>query len=530
MSTATSDAQPDQPYSDPTSYGSGPDDSIADTTEQAAITHHQIQLGDKTIAYTARAGHLVAYDAVNAQPAAKIFYVAFSADGVAPDTRAVTFFYNGGPGSSSVFLLLGSFAPQRIKTKMPDFTPAPPYGLESNPDSLLDRSDLVFINPVGTGYSAAIAPHKNKDFWGVDEDAASLRQFIERFLTVYDRWNSPKFLFGESYGTARSCVLGYLLHEAGIDLNGITLQSSILDYSQSGNPIGLMPTCAADACYHNKLGIPKPADLSSYMQTAVQFAQGPYKVALEAFPHSDPAKVQQLSDFTGIDEATLKLWKLNVATPNLPDNQSFLWTLMKAEGEEVGAYDGRVLGEGTGIAKQVDPNGGANDPTMDAVGGVYTAMWNTYLNDTLKYTSVTPFIDLNPLISSKWDFSHLSPTGKHSNRKTPLYTAGDLAATMEANVDLKVLCANGYYDSVTPFYQTTMDLQNMPLGDPKLRGNLTVKYYPSGHMIYLDGNSRTALKADLAVLYDNAVADQGALARVRDLEARSRTAHALPKS
>ena len=202
------------------------------TREQTAVTQHSITINGTTISYTARAGHLVTYDQSSARPSAKIFYVSFTANDVAASSRPVTFFYNGGPGSSSVFLLLGSFGPRRIKTSMPDFTPPAPYALENNADSLLDRTDLVFINPVGTGYSTAIAPAKNKDFWGVDKDAKSIKQFIKRYLTVYGRWNSPKFLFGESYGTPRTCVLTWLLHEDGVDLNGIILQSSILDYSQ----------------------------------------------------------------------------------------------------------------------------------------------------------------------------------------------------------------------------------------------------------------------------------------------------------
>jgi carboxypeptidase C (cathepsin A) len=168
-----------------------------------------------------------------------------------------------------VFVLLGSFAPRRIKTNMPDFTPPAPYTMEDNPDSLLDKSDLVFINPVGTGYSAAIAPHKNREFWGIDPDAASLKELIERYLTKYSRWNSPKFLFGESYGTARSCVLAYRLHEDGVDLNGITLQSSILDYRKlagTGDPVGALPTASADAWYHKRLGInPAPTDLAAFI-------------------------------------------------------------------------------------------------------------------------------------------------------------------------------------------------------------------------------------------------------------------------
>ncbi|MGH7210610.1 MAG: S10 family serine carboxypeptidase-like protein, partial [Acetobacteraceae bacterium] len=196
----------DQPLFDPVAYGNGPLDSLTDATERAAITHHQIVLDGKSIHYTATAGHLVTVDPSSSKPDASIFYVAFTADGTDRSTRPVTFFYNGGPGSSSVYVLLGSFAPMRIRTNLPGFTPPAPYTIETTPDSLLDRSDLVFINPVGTGYSAAIAPKVNKDFWGVDQDAGSIRQFIKRYLTANDRWNSPKFLFGESYGTARSAV------------------------------------------------------------------------------------------------------------------------------------------------------------------------------------------------------------------------------------------------------------------------------------------------------------------------------------
>jgi len=300
----------DQPCADTTAYGNGPQDSITDTTENAAITHHSVTIGGQDISYTATAGHLVTVDPSSSLPAAKIFYVAFTADVPDPTERPVTFFYNGGPGSSSVYVMLGSFAPMRLKTSMPSFTPPAPYRMEPNPDSLLDRSDLVFINPVGTGYSAAVAPKVNKDFWGVDQDAGSLRQFIKRYLTRYDRWNSPKFLFGESYGTARSCVLAYQLHEDGVDLNGITLLSSILDYSQAGNPVGLLPTLCADAWYHQKTTVtPRPADLPSFMDQVVPFAQGDYPRALAAFPDADPATVSTLSEDTGISPVVLTSWK-----------------------------------------------------------------------------------------------------------------------------------------------------------------------------------------------------------------------------
>jgi len=529
MSSDTSAAaQADTPCFDPVAYGNGPGDSVADATENAAITHHAITLGGRTISYTAAAGHLVTVDPGSSKPDAKIFYVAFTADTTDRVARPVTFFYNGGPGSSSVYVLLGSFAPRRIRTSMPDFTPPAPYTLEDNTDSLLDRSDLVFINPVGTGYSAAIAPKVNKDFWGVDQDASSLKQFIKRYLTANDRWNSPKFLFGESYGTPRSAVLAYALHEDGVDLNGVTLQSSILDYAQAGNPIGLMPTWAADAWYHQRVGIvPRPADLAAFASAAAHFADTDYVTALRSEPHPDPATVRQLSLDIGIDAATLASWDLNVAAVDPRGTALFLLTLLKDKGLALGSYDGRVTGVDTGIAARIDPKSGGNDPTMTAVNGVYTAMWNSYLNDELKFTSTSAFTDLNDQAFLNWDFSHIDPTGAQKGvdgkGNVILYTAGDLAAVMSLNIDLKVFSANGYYDSVTPFHQTVLDLQAMPLDDPAIRRNLMIRYYPSGHMVYLDGHARTAMKADLLQFYGSTMQDHGARQRILSLQAKRRS-------
>ncbi|MDQ7977125.1 peptidase S1 [Paraburkholderia sp. SARCC-3016] len=516
----------DQPFFDPVAYGNGPDDSVSDASENAAITKHSITIGGRKINYTATAGHLVTVDPSSSQPNAKMFYVAFTQDGQKEETRPLTFFYNGGPGSSSVFVLLGSFAPRRIKTSMPSFTPPAPYQMEENPDSLLDTSDLIFINPVGTGYSAAIAPHKNRDFWGVDQDADSIKQFIKRYLTKNNRWNSPKFLFGESYGTARSCVLAYRLHEDGVDLNGVTLQSSILDYTQAGNPVGALPTAAADAWFHKKLGIaPRPADLGAFAEEVAQFARTDYLAALRKFPTTDDATVEKLSEYTGIDRTTLLAWSLDIAAYDSRGNSLFLTTLLKSKGLALGAYDGRVTAIETGIAGQIDPNSGGNDPTMTAVTGVYTTMWNTYLNEQLKFTSNSAFTDLNDQAFQNWDFKHIDPTGAQKGvddkGNVVLYTAGDLAAVMALNVDLKVLSANGFYDFVTPFYQTIIDLQRMPLVSQQVRENLSARFYPSGHMVYLDGASRTALKHDLAQMYASAVGNTAALGRIRALQARN---------
>ena len=507
--TARNGAPSDQPLVDMTPYGYGPDDSISDVTEDAAITHHTLTLNGKSIAYTARAGHLVTTDSYSSRPGAKLFYVAFTADAATPSSRPVTFFYNGGPGSSSVFLLLGSFGPRRIRTSMPNFTPPAPYALEDNGDSLLDQTDLVFIDPVGTGYSTAVEPHTNKDFWGVDEDAGCIKQFIKRYLTVFNRWNSPKYLFGESYGTPRTCVLTWLLHEDGVDLNGIVLQSSILDYSQTGNPIGILPTFAADAWFHKKVTLsPVPPDLPKFMDEVSAFATGPYANALNAFPDVDEAVLKHLSEILGIPPMVLKYWQLD---PSLGNGSAFLTSLLLDAGLAVGAYDGRVTGIDTGIAEFVAPDSGGNDPTMAAVGGVYTAMWNVYLNDELQYTSVSPFMDLNDLAFENWDFGHIDPTGAQKGGPGTLYTAGDLAAAMSINPYLRVFSANGYYDAVTPFFQTFITFQTMPVGSEQIDHNLSVHNYPSGHMVYLDNASRTAMKADLSSFYGEAQAHVAAI-------------------
>lgn len=507
--TAKKGAPPDQPLVDTTPYGYGPGDSVSDVTENAAITHHTLKLNGRSIAYAARAGHLVTTHTYSSRPGAKLFYVAFTADGSTPSTRPVTFFYNGGPGSSSVFLLLGSFGPRRIKTSMPSFTPPAPYALEDNQDSLLDHTDLVFIDPVGTGYSTAIEPGCNQDFWGVDQDARCIKQFIKRYLTVFNRWNSPKYLFGESYGTPRTCVLTWMLHEDGVDLNGIVLQSSILDYSQTGNPIGALPTFAADAFYHKKVSVsPLPRNLSGFMDKVTAFAGGPYANALSAFPNVDAEVLQHLSDILGIPPMVLKYWQLN---PLTGDGSVFLTSMLLDAGLAVGSYDGRVTGVDTGIAEFVSPDSGSNDPTMAAVGGVYTAMWNVYLNEELQYTSISPFMDLNDKAFAHWDFSHVDPTGAQRGGIGSLYTAGDLAAAMSVNPYLRVFSANGYYDAVTPFFQSLINFQTMPLGSAQIASNLSFHKYPSGHMVYLDDASRTAMKADLSSFYGDAKAHVAAI-------------------
>jgi carboxypeptidase C (cathepsin A) len=294
--------------------------------------------------------------------------------------------------------------------------------------------------------------------------------------------------------------------------------------------VGALPTAAADAWYHKRLGVkPAPKDLQTFAAQVAQFARTGYLQALSKFPNPKDkaiaAALKTLSQYTGIDTQTLESWNLDIAAYDSRGNSLFLTTLLKDKGMALGSYDGRVTAIDTGIAGNIDPNSGGNDPTMTAVSGVYTAMWNSYLNEQLKFRTNSSFTDLNDQAFKNWNFSHIDPTGAQkgvdAHGNIVLYTAGDLAAVMALNPDLRVLSANGFYDFVTPFYQTVIDLQKMPLDNQKVRNNLSARFYPSGHMVYLDAGSRTALKADLTKLYQGVVADRPAVARIRALQRMS---------
>ncbi|WP_211363206.1 S10 family peptidase [Fluviispira multicolorata] len=573
----------DKSYNDKVIYGGRPDDFVIDTNEGTAITQHTANINGEKIKYTAKAGHLVTVDPDSSKPNAKIFYIAFMANEENAATRPVTFIYNGGPGSAAVWLLLGSFSPVRIKTSMPDFTPPAPYTIEENPDSLLDKTDLIFINPVGTGYSTAISPYKNRDFWGVDQDAASLTAFIKRYLTKYERWNSPKFLMGESYGTPRSAVASFMLHKDGIDLNGITMISSILDYSKWGNPEGILPTLAANAWYHHKTLY--NAKLPEYMNTVIDFSSKSYGPFMSEWQknyfqfynlvYENPdfflkmhierilKEVQSYEELINeLAQGNQKEWELSEElkvllnnlvpmndmmaltagsyigiSPSVIKSQSELIfgkrplvnledfaidNLLIKEGKAIGIYDGRATGINTGIAKNIRELL-SRDPSIVNVQGAYTVGWNLYLNE-LKYSSQSTFQSMNKYVGKYWDYKHIDPTGVNRGGNTEetggLYTAGDLAATMSVNPDLKVFQASGYFDSVTPFFQTDLDLAGMDL-DSSLRKNILNKKYPSGHMIYLDGKSRTAMKHDLSKFYQSATHDKKAMQRILNLQSKT---------
>ncbi len=479
------------------------DDAAVPSTENATRTQHSVSIGGHTVRYTATAGTLIIRDD-KGQPQASVFYVAYTVDGGGIDgakaeKRPVTFLYNGGPGSSSVWLHMGSFAPVRIETASPEATGAAPYHLVPNSDSLLDKTDLVFIDAIGTGYSRPLGKATGKDFWGVDQDISAFSRAIQRYVSINKRWNSPKFLYGESYGTTRSAALVDALQDQGMSFNGVIIMSSILNYGirlpgYDEIYIGYLPSYAAAAWYHNKL-TNKPADLKTFLDQVRTFARGPYAAALaqgQNLPDDQrDAVASQLAAYTGLSVQFIEEANLRV------DLGRFRKELLRDQRLTLGRYDSRFTG--------IDPDAAGETPDYDAsdsgISGAFVSAFHDYLDGQLKYHSDLDYRPTFGDISKDWDWKH-----KVADQHRPLptaYVAGDLAHAMRTNPGLKVLSVNGYYDFATPFFITEYDLAHMNL-DSTLRGNLQFLYYPSGHMIYLNTDALKQLKTDLSGFYDHA--------------------------
>ncbi|OOG65474.1 peptidase S10 [Rhodanobacter sp. B04] len=470
----------------------------APPTENATRTQHSVSIGGRTIKYTATAGTLIIRDDKN-QPQASVFYVAYTVDTGKPEKRPVTFLYNGGPGSSSMWLHMGSFAPVRIETASPAATAPPPYHLVPNSDSLLDKTDLVFIDAVGAGYSRPLGKATGKDFWGVDQDISAFSRAIQRYVSLNQRWNSPKFLYGESYGTTRSAALVDALQDQGMAFNGVILMSSILNYGiripgYDESYVGYLPTYAAAAWYHGKIPN-KPADLKAFLEQVRAWAQGPYAAALAQGQNLPDAQLdavaQQLAAYTGLSVQYVKEANLRV------DPSRFRKELLRDQRLTLGRYDSRFTG--------TDPDAAGETPDYDAsdsgISGAFVSAFHDYVDKQLNYHTELDYRPTFDEIIKNWDWKH-----KAADERRPLplaYVAGDLAHAMRTNPNLKVLSVNGYYDFATPFFITEYDLAHMNL-DPSLRGNLQFLYYPSGHMIYLNTDALKQLKTDLAPFYDHA--------------------------
>ncbi len=459
--------------------------------EKPVATHHELTLDGKVLKYTATAGNLILRDEDD-KPYGSIFYVAYTLDGAEPGTRPVSFLYNGGPGSATLWLHMGSFSPVRVQTDSPNPTAGPPFKVTPNEDSLLDKTDLVFIDAPLTGYSRAVGKGTAKDFNGVDQDLRAFDRFIQRYLTVNQRWNSPKFLIGESYGTTRSAALADMLGNDGVQLNGVALISSILNYNvRAGGYDSIyvfnLPSYAAAAWYFNKIPN-KLADVAAWVQQAREFAAGPYADALfmgDNLPAAQLDEVaKQVAHFTGLSVDYIKEANLRISPTR------FRKEVLRDDRKTLGRYDMRFEG--------VDTDAAGEYPSYDAsdtgISGAFIAALHDYLQRDLKYDSTDTYKPSAESIG-QWDWKH-KPTSGGGEQAQP-YVAADLAAAIRKNPHLHVFSANGYFDLATPFFATEYDLDHMNL-DPALRGNVQFGYYPSGHMIYLNVEALHKLKGDLS--------------------------------
>ncbi len=475
------------------------DIATAPIHETARNTHHVWSVGGRTIPYTATAGTVTIRDD-EGKPIASMFYVAYVADHAKGDAhRPVTFFYNGGPGSSTLWLHMGSLGPVRIHTDSPQSTHNAPFDLASNESSLIDKSDLVFLDAIGTGFSRPLGETKITDFWGVDQDLDAFSRGIARYITLNDRWNSPKFLFGESYGTTRSAGLSYMLQERGIQLNGVSLLSSILNYGirQPGYDqtyIAYLPSFAATAWYHNRLQN-RPADLPAFLAQVRAYARGPYETALakgqDLSPEERDAVARQLSAYTGLSTQFLINNNLRV------DLDRFRTEILRDQNEIVGRYDSRF----TGFDADAGSTNAEYDPSDTGITGAFVAAFQGYLADQLDYHSELAYRPTYYNRELHWDFKHKAPGSTYPQSEVDV--AVDLGAAIRQNPHLKVESLNGWYDMATPFFGTEYDISHMEL--PRaLQSNVRFSYYPSGHMVYLNPDALKSLKADVAKFYDDA--------------------------
>jgi carboxypeptidase C (cathepsin A) len=486
-------------------------------TGQSAKSTGAVTVEGHKIAYDAVAGTIVVHpkgwdDAAKPQgakdaigtadgpPAAAMFYVAYFKQGEDSRARPVTFLYNGGPGSSTVWLHMGAFGPVRVVTSNDSHTPPAPYGAVNNAYSLLDASDLVFIDAPGTGFSRIEGKNKEKAFYGVDQDGYAFCDFIAQFLTKYGRWNSPKYLFGESYGTPRSAVLIHDLEsDRSIDFNGVILLSQILNFDLGADqpevnpgvdlPYAIeLPTFAATAWYHHLLGS-QPADLESFLQEVEQFAMGDYMHALEQganLPEDQfNAIAEKLHDYTGLPLAYIRKANLRVS------GIQFEHELQNDSGLTTGRLDSRFSGPA------MDPLGeyADYDPQAASISSAYVSVFNDYVRRTLHYaTAETYFPEID---NNSWEMKH-QPPGAPFPLPVSVNVMPDLATAMKYDPKLKICLNGGYFDLATPFFEGMYEMHHLQI-PASLQSNIEYHYYRSGHMVY-------ANEASLKQLHDNVAA------------------------
>jgi carboxypeptidase C (cathepsin A) len=458
----------------------------ADREPNVSVTHHVGNFGGQRIAYTATAGETF-LRAENGTARAAIFSTAFVREPRDPG-RPVTFLFNGGPGSGSVWLHMGAFGPRRVAIPSNGTDDgAPPYAIVDNPESLLDVTDLVFIDPVGTGFSHALGDTNPNEFWGVTKDAESVAQFIRLWLNANGRWNSPKFLGGESYGTTRSAAVLNQLEGAynDVSLNGVILISTILDFGASaetpGNEMSYvlnLPSMATTALYHGKA---RAASVEQFAEEARRFAIGPYLHALAqggALGAEERASVRrELARFTGLSEDFIERADLRVAPSR------FYKELLRDRGLTIGRLDTRYTGRDYDNAGE-EPD---NDPSFYGIDGGYTAAVNAYVRDTLGFRTDRNYVTIGPV--GPWDWR----LGGGRGGETYVNVAPYIGRALRENSGLRVFVGQGYYDFATPFFGAEYALSRTGMA----RERIHYEYYGAGHMMYVRDEDRAKLARDI---------------------------------
>ncbi len=470
--------------------------------DNLSVTHHSVTINSEEIRYTATTGTLVLKEEVDKEgekAKASVFFIAYTRDDVENmSERPITFSFNGGPGSSSVWLHLGVLGPRCVTPDDDGELPHPPYQLKNNECSILDKTDLVFIDPVSTGFSRAVPGEEAKQFHGFKKDIESVGDFILLYLGRYKRWGSPKFLIGESYGTTRASGLsGYLQERHGTYLNGIMLVSVVLNFQTirfaPGNDLPYilyLPTYAATALYHGKLEA--DVQLESFMDEVRAFAMGDYTTALmqgSALPADQRANItQQLAKYTGLTPEYIEQTDLRI------NIMRFCKELLRDEGRTVGRFDSRYKG----IDRDAAGETFEYDPSSAVVQGAYTAMLNYYVRDELEFASDLPYEILSRRVHP-WDY------GDHQNEYVNV--ADTLRKAMTTNPALKVFVANGYYDLATPFLASEYTFTHLGL-DKSLQDNISMAYYQAGHMMYIDQGELQKMKRDLDAYLDSVLSGE----------------------
>jgi len=457
------------------------------------VTHHQIQVNGRTLKYTATAG-LMPIQNAEGETQAHIFFIAYTLDNPPPQ-RPLTFAFNGGPGSASVWLHLGVIGPRRVKLLPQGGMPPPPFELIDNDQTWLDQTDLVFIDPVGTGYSRAVKPELGKNFWSVQGDIQSVGEFMRLYLSRNQRWNAPLFLAGESYGTTRAAGLSGYLMSHGIALDGIVLVSTVLNFETlefaRGNDLPYLlylPTYAATAWYYKRLSPDlQQQDLSKTLEEVKAWAATDYAAALAKGDALSPAErsavIDRLARYTGLSKTYMDESNLRV------EQGHFCAELLRDEKRIVGRLDSRFVGtNASGVSEAAD-----YDPSEAGIRPPFTSMFNNYVRQELGYKSDVEYYILGGGVRGwEWFPSHPGYSEQGYTNVSPA-----LREALVKNPYMRLFMAMGYFDLATPFFAAEYTLDHLGL-DPKLRSNVSTGYYQAGHMVYIDSESLAKLKHDIS--------------------------------